>query len=142
MAKQANDNAAPTTGADASGPSCPFCSESFRAAAVARRGGVFAVPDAHPVADGHLLLIPVRHTADFFSMTPAEHRDAVELLAALRDRAMQSDPTVTGFTVGSNCGLSAGQQVPHAHIHFIPRRDEDGPNGRGVKGVIRNKITY
>ena len=68
--------------------------------------------------------------------------DANELLNVLRDRAVREDPAITGFNVGSNCGASAGQRVQHAHIHFIPRRVGDGPAGRGVKGVIRNKIEY
>ncbi len=78
-------------------------------------------------------------------MTPAERTDAMELLEELRERALAADSTITGFTVGINCGASAGQRVPHAHIHFIPRRNSDrcAPGaGRGLKGVIRNRLAY
>ena len=121
---------------------CPFCRGELSAKAVARHGTVFAVPDAHPVSGGHLLIVTLRHTPDFFTLTPAELRDADELLVMLRDRALREDPEIMGFNVGSNCGESAGQQVMHAHIHFIPRREADGQAGRGVKGVIRNKMAY
>ncbi|MGB2823991.1 MAG: HIT family protein [Phycisphaerae bacterium] len=121
---------------------CPFCRPELRASALASHGTVFAVPDARPVSEGHALVITLRHTPDFFTMTPDEHRDANELLEILRDRALREDARITGFNVGSNCGESAGQRVRHAHIHFIPRRASDGPAGRGVKGVIRNKIEY
>lgn len=121
---------------------CPFCRPEVAAAAIARRGTVFAMEDAHPVTRGHVLVVPVRHTRDYFTMTPEEHRDANELLQTLRDRALREDPAITGFNVGCNCGQSAGQTVAHAHIHFIPRRASDGPDGRGVKGVIRNKLAY
>jgi len=121
---------------------CPFCRAALHAQAIVRHGAVFAIPDAHPVSQGHLLVVLVRHARDFFSMTAEEHRDANELLAMLRDRALREDPEITGFNVGSNCGESAGQKVPHAHIHFIPRRGSDGEPGRGVKGVIRNKMAY
>ena len=123
-------------------PACPFCAAAARASAVAEHGMVLAVEDSDGVAPGHLLVIPRRHTADFFSMTDEERRDAVELLAILRNRALKEDPTITGINVGANCGASAGQRIMHAHVHFIPRRDGDGPGGRGVKGVVRNKMAY
>ena len=75
-------------------------------------------------------------------MTAQEQQDALELLGLLRQRALQEDPAVTGFNVGANCGRSAGQRIMHAHIHFIPRRDSDPAGPDGLKGVIRNKMTY
>jgi len=121
---------------------CPFCDPALQARAVRTWGSVLAVPDIAPVADGHLLVITRRHAEDIFQMTPREYRDAMRLLAALRERALKDDPSITGFNVGANCGESAGQKIMHAHIHFIPRREGDGPEGRGVKGVIRNRFSY
>jgi len=121
---------------------CPFCRPEALAGAIARQGTVFAIDDAHPVTPGHVLVVPIRHTRDYFTMTSEEHRDANELLGVLRARALCEDPAITGFNVGCNCGASAGQTVAHAHIHLIPRRASDGPGGRGVKGVIRNKLAY
>jgi diadenosine tetraphosphate (Ap4A) HIT family hydrolase len=48
-----------------------------------------------------------------------------------------------GYNIGMNCGEAAGQSVPHAHIHVIPRYQGDMENPRGgVRGVIPNKQTY
>jgi diadenosine tetraphosphate (Ap4A) HIT family hydrolase len=125
------------------GGGCPFCSPQVRAGAVATHGSVLAVPDARPVTEGHLLVITRRHTPNFFTMTRRERQDAAELLAILRERALEEDPAITGFNIGANCGASAGQRIPHAHIHFIPRRsDEEAPRPEGPKGVIRNKLSY
>ncbi|HET6428731.1 MAG TPA: HIT family protein [Phycisphaerae bacterium] len=121
---------------------CPFCDPGLQARAVGTWGSVLAVPDTAPVAEGHLLVITRRHAEDIFEMTAREYRDAMRLLASLRQQALRDDPSITGFNVGANCGESAGQKVMHAHIHFIPRREGDGPDGRGVKGVIRNKFSY
>ena len=121
---------------------CPFCSPVLRDGAFARRPTAFAIADAHPVTEGHMLVVTVRHTPDFFTMTPEERRDADELLVELRRRIVREDAAVTGFNVGCNCGRSAGQKIMHAHIHFIPRREGEGKDGRGVKGVIRNKMAY
>lgn len=121
---------------------CPFCCEDVLSRAVETCGSVLAVPDARPVTEGHMLVITRRHTPDFFTMTDEEKGDAARLLTTLRERALREDPTVTGFNIGANCGVSAGQRVPHAHIHFIPRRDTDGNGPRGLKGVVRNKMSY
>jgi diadenosine tetraphosphate (Ap4A) HIT family hydrolase len=116
---------------------CAFCSGEARRGAVARLGSVFAVPDAKPVSDAHVLVIPLRHVQDYFDLSARELRDANELLALLRRRILDADGSVTGFNVGVNCGVSAGQQIMHVHIHLIPRR-----GGEPVKGVIRNKLAY
>jgi len=122
---------------------CPFCPGGIKAKIIAEHGSVFAVEDAYPVARGHTLVIPRRHTLDYFSMTPEETRDAECLLRKLRKRLLEQDPTITGFNVGMNCGISAGQTILHAHIHLIPRRDGDTPRPRGgVRGVIPDKMSY
>ena len=76
-------------------------------------------------------------------MTNAEKFDSDNLLRILKKRISNSDSTVTGFNVGTNCDESAGQTIFHAHIHLIPRRDGDTPKPRGgVRGVIPDKMDY
>lgn len=48
-----------------------------------------------------------------------------------------------GYNIGINCGETAGQTTPHAHIHVIPRYKGDMKNTRGgVRGVIPEKQSY
>lgn len=124
-------------------PSCLFCSEELRERAVEEYGSVFAIKDAYPVTDGHHLVVPKRHTDDYFTMTADEKKDAETLLVILKKRLIDADDTIKGFNVGMNCGEVAGQSVPHAHIHLIPRRERDmvAPKG-GVRGVIPEKQKY
>ncbi len=90
-----------------------------------------------------MLILPQRHTPDFFSMTAQERTDAEELLGLMRDRICKSDGSVLGFNVGMNCGEVAGQTIFHAHIHLIPRRMGDVRNPKGgVRGVIPGKMHY
>ena len=122
---------------------CPFCSEEIRSRVIASNGTVFAIEDKYPVTPGHLLIIPYRHTADYFSLTEQERKHAEQLLLTLQNRIREDDDAVTGFNVGVNCGESAGQTVMHAHIHLIPRRDGDLENPQGgVRGVIPEKMSY
>jgi diadenosine tetraphosphate (Ap4A) HIT family hydrolase len=50
---------------------------------------------------------------------------------------------VDALNIGVNDGLAAGQTVPHAHIHVIPRRsgDVEDPRG-GVRWIIADKAAY
>jgi diadenosine tetraphosphate (Ap4A) HIT family hydrolase len=124
-------------------PPCRFCPSEIKPAVVAELDSVWAVPDPHPVTEGHHLIVPQRHSMDFFSMTEKERRDAEALILILKSRISAADRTVTGFNIGMNCGASAGQSVFHAHIHLIPRREGDTPHPRGgVRGVIPDKMSY
>lgn len=122
---------------------CIFCSEEISGRIVATNQTVFAIEDKYPVTQGHLLIIPYRHTTDFISMTQEERRHAEELIGVLRKKTLEGDMSVTGFNVGMNCGVAAGQTVMHAHIHLIPRRDGDTPEPKGgVRGCVPGKMQY
>ena len=122
---------------------CPFCSASIESKIIERLGTVVAIKDKHSVTKGHVLVLPIRHALDFFSMTSEEKKDTDKLIRILRDRIEKSDSTVTGFNIGANCGKSAGQTIMHAHIHLIPRRNGDTLNPKGgVRGVIPEKMEY
>ncbi len=122
---------------------CPFCPGQVEDRVVEALGTVLAIEDKYPVTAGHLLIIPRRHTPDYFTMHAVEKEDTDALIRILRKRAMERDSSIAGFNIGTNCGASAGQTIFHAHIHLIPRRegDTDRPRG-GVRGVIRQKMSY
>ena len=48
-----------------------------------------------------------------------------------------------GFNIGINDGASAGQTMPHTHIHLIPRYkgDIEDPRG-GIRWIIPEKAKY
>ena len=122
---------------------CIFCPHRVENKTLAEYGTVVAIRDEYPVTKGHLLILTRRHTPDLFSMTQEEQLDMLALVRILRDQYLARDPSITGFNIGMNCGVSAGQTIPHAHLHFIPRRDGDAerPLG-GVRGVIPEKQSY
>jgi len=124
-------------------PDCRFCRPRIKERIVDEYNSVWAFTDRYPVSEGHHVIVPKRHTVDWFSMTDKERRDADALIRILKKRLETSDESITGFNVGINCGESAGQTIFHAHIHLIPRRDGDTPDPTGgVRGVIPNKMSY
>jgi len=122
---------------------CLFCRWIRAGKVVETFGTVAAFKDGYPVTEGHLLIVPLRHTADWLSMATQEVRDSERLIRILAGKIRLRDPSVTGFNIGTNIGDSAGQTVFHAHIHLIPRRDGDTENPTGgVRGVIDGKRVY
>jgi ATP adenylyltransferase len=103
----------------------------------------YVVSDGYPVTDGHSLVIPRRHVADYFDLYQSERNTIERLLHTRRTELLTADKTITGFNIGINAGASAGQSIFHVHVHLIPRRDGDMDNPRGgVRGVIPEKQKY
>lgn len=103
----------------------------------------FAVRDAFPVTEHHSLFIPKRHVLDYFGLSLPEVNSIHALLHSQKDFLLKLDPTIDGFNIGMNCGLTAGQSIWHCHVHLIPRRkgDVEFPKG-GVRHVIPYKGNY
>lgn len=102
----------------------------------------FAIYDSFPVNEGHALIITKRHTANYFDLTLEEQIDCIKLLNRFKG-IVQEKYNPAGFNVGININESAGQTVPHVHIHLIPRYkgDVEEPRG-GVRGVVQQRMSY
>ena len=120
---------------------CPFCNPDSDEI-VARNNLCYARRDRYPVNKGHLLVIPFRHTLDFFSMT-AEEKQAVLALVDECKVVIEENFKPAGYNIGFNVGVAAGQTVMHCHCHVIPRYvgDVKEPRG-GVRGVVPGKRGY
>ena len=125
----------------AEGKECRFCrSKPGRRIMIEGKYG-FAAWDRHPVSEGHFLVIPYRHVSDYFDINDEEREELWRLVAEgkkLADEKHNPD----GYNIGINVGTSAGQSIPHLHIHVIPRYQGDVENPKGgVRGVIpQNKL--
>ena len=86
--------------------------------------------DNNSLSRGHVLVVPKRHVADFFEMTPEEQVAVLELLRGAHERAcLEHSPD--GFNIGVNIGRAAGQSRMHVHVHLIPRYLGDVPDPAG-----------
>jgi diadenosine tetraphosphate (Ap4A) HIT family hydrolase len=91
---------------------------------------------------GHTLIIPRRHVGSVFDLTHEELLDLHALVVKARERLLK-DLHPDAFNIGLNDGPAAGQTVPHAHIHLIPRKTGDVPDPRGgVRWIIPAKAKY
>lgn len=100
------------------------------------------ISDQFPVSPGHALVVPKRHVASYFDLNYEEIKDlwlAVNRAKENLDHLYQPD----GYNIGINIGKTAGQTVPHVHIHVIPRYNGDVEDPRGgIRGVIPEKKLY
>ena len=122
---------------------CIFCEIATTDRVIDQTDHCFVIRDAFPVTEGHTLIIPKRHVANYFDLTAAETSEIQQLLHKHKSHIEQSDESVKGFNIGINVGATAGQTVFHVHVHLIPRRigDVENPKG-GVRGVIPAKQQY
>jgi len=114
---------------------CPFCNPADDDV-VARNELCYARRDRFPVNRGHLLVIPFRHTPDFFSLTTEERAAVCDLVVACKEM-IDDEFAPDGYNIGFNAGEMAGQTIFHCHCHVIPRYAGDVASPRGgVRGVV------
>lgn len=120
---------------------CRFCNPSTDWLMIQGNLG-FVAWDRHPVNEGHFLVIPYRHFADYFEINEAERNELWGLVEAGK-KVAEEKYKPDGYNIGINVGESAGQSIYHLHIHVIPRYkgDVEDPKG-GVRAVIPKRKNY
>jgi bis(5'-adenosyl)-triphosphatase len=112
---------------DTSGPDdCPFCSSALQESAFCDDERFLAVYNIAPILPGHSLVLPRAHVESVLSLDDADLAALVVFarrVTRLLGRAFAAD----GFDWTIQDGRSAGQSVPHLHLHIIPRRMGDLP---------------
>jgi histidine triad (HIT) family protein len=115
---------------------CLFCkiiSGKIPSNKVYEDDAVFAFLDIYPASEGHTLVAPKKHFGNFTEMSA---EDVASLFEAARKitAAVEKAFSAGGSNIGINNGEVAGQEIPHVHVHVIPRRKGDG--GRGIKSIV------
>jgi ATP adenylyltransferase len=105
---------------------CIFCLDEStaddRARLVVMRGRhSFVIMNRYPYSNGHLMVSPYRHLADFAELEEHETLD-IHRLTVLCQKALRDVCAAQGFNVGWNLGQVAGAGVAgHIHVHIVPR---------------------
>ncbi len=89
--------------------------------------------DINPRNRGHVLVIPKAHCLGITDMSDddaAEVMKTIRLVAAAQRDSMKTE----GMSLVQSNGRMAGQLVPHAHFHLIPRTEEE--KGIGLESVL------
>ena len=85
----------------------------------------FTVLNLYPYNNGHLMIVPKRHTSDFSGLTALELSESFEKLQ-LAEKALSKVLKPHGFNIGANIGRVAGAGIEdHIHFHIVPRWNGD-----------------
>lgn len=104
---------------------CLFCkiiAGEIPAHKVYEDDATFAFLDIGPVSEGHTLIIPKHHATD---LGDGSREDALALMSTVHAiaPAIMQGVDATGYNLGMNHGVIAGQEVMHTHLHVMPRQE-------------------
>lgn len=103
---------------------CIFCN---KIKPIFENENAIAFFDEFPVSEGHMLIITKEHKETLFDTTYEEKESMFDLLSKCKEY-IDNKYKPTGYNIGFNCGVSAGQSIMHVHMHIIPRYDNDIEN--------------
>ena len=90
--------------------------------------------DAFPVTKGHTLVIPKTHYGKIQDMS---QDDCVDLFRTVYEVVSKIDKITGSTLLAIHNGKESGQEIPHVHVHLIPRQSNDlaGP----VHSMFKNR---
>jgi len=78
--------------------------------------------DAFPLSRGHTLIIPKNHYEKVQDLTDIDNTDLFRTV----HKVISKVDKITGSTlIAIHNGKESGQEVPHVHVHLIPRQSSD-----------------
>jgi bis(5'-adenosyl)-triphosphatase len=97
--------------------------------------GPFSIPSSHvfytspsasthafvnlkPIVPGHVLVSPARSVPRLQDLTDEEHADLFRTVRAVQSK-IETRCSASASNVAIQDGLSAGQSVPHVHVHIV-----------------------
>lgn len=108
---------------------CIFCSiieKKIESSFVYEDDLVIGIMDLFPATEGHVLVIPKCHSELVTGLDDKYiermFKAGKQISAAMRKAGIKLE--AVSFVLSD--GKSAGQEIPHAHLHLIPRYSGDG----------------
>ncbi|MBR6186903.1 MAG: HIT family protein [Clostridia bacterium] len=122
---------------------CVFCkiaSGEITGMRIYEDGETLAFMDIAKDVDGHILVIPKKHFKNILDCGPEELGAVMETVRKVSLHLVKNCG-YDGVNLLNASGESAGQSVPHFHIHVIPRKRDDRidawPKFAGAKEEMR-----
>jgi len=108
---------------------CPFCriiSGVLPGTIVHQDPVSLVIMDMQPINPGHMLVLPREHINRLSDLPAADGGHLFNLAQRLSRALFQSGIPCQGVNLLLSDGLMAGQEIPHLHLHVVPRHDGDG----------------
>jgi len=108
---------------------CIFCqivAKKLPANMVYEDDEIIAFLDIRPINPGHTLVIPKNHVANLNELDPKLGGRLFQIAGRIAAALRKSGIRCEGINVWLADGKAAFQEIPHIHIHVIPRFEGDG----------------
>ena len=105
---------------------CKIAKKEIQSKVVMETENSIAFLDAFPVSRGHTLVIPKHHYEKVQEMTDLANTDLFNTVYQVISKVDR----LTGATLlAVHNGKDSGQEIPHVHVHLLPRElsDQAGP---------------
>ena len=101
---------------------CPFCdSLVLERQAFYEDDLVLAIYTHMPITEGHCLVIPKRHVANFDELNDQELQRIGQVIQKV-DAAAKKVFSTGPYLLHQKNGKEVGQSVFHVHFHYVPRK--------------------
>ena len=116
---------------------CIFCkisNKEITSKIITETKNSVAFLDAFPVSFGHTLVIPKNHYEKVQDMSSV---DCIDLFNTVHNVITKVDKITGSTLLAIHNGKDSGQEIPHVHVHLIPRQlsDQAGP----VHSMFKNR---
>ena len=101
---------------------CKIANKEISSRIITETENSIAFLDAFPVSRGHTLVIPKNHYEKVQDMTDIDNNDLFDTV----HKVISKVDKLTGSTLlAIHDGKDSGQEIPHVHVHLIPRETDD-----------------
>jgi len=101
---------------------CKIASKEIPAKILVETESSLGFLDAFPLAKGHVLVIPKNHYEKIQDLPTEINIDVFTTVHSIISKV----DSLTGATlIAIHNGKESGQEIPHMHVHLIPRNKDD-----------------
>ncbi|MDO8627140.1 MAG: HIT domain-containing protein [Candidatus Diapherotrites archaeon] len=117
---------------------CVYCSNpDIQKRKIVENETAWVFPTNIPITPGHLLVCPKRCVKEFEELNEKEVEDLFDLMKKSKN-VLRKAFGAEGFNIAWNEGETAGQKIPHFHLHVVPRKKGD----EGITEYEPRKFLY
>jgi diadenosine tetraphosphate (Ap4A) HIT family hydrolase len=117
---------------------CIFCDIENQGNIVLSNDYCLFLQQDQPVLIGSGIIVPRSHRETVFDLTKDEWNATFDLLKEVK-KVLDEKYNPQGYTVGWNVGSVGGQHIFHAHLHVIPRFEDEPYAGKGIRHWIKKE---
>lgn len=115
---------------------CSLCDRNLSIQVILENEQCMFLQQEQEVLIGSGIIIPKRHCETVYDLNRIEWDATYDLLLQVK-AYLDNCYHPSGYNIGWNVGSVGGQEIFHAHLHVIPRYEEEPLAGKGIRYWIK-----